>query len=89
MSFFKSIYEHLKTRKKYNTLKLKYEVLKEDYEKKVLEYEQLKYQQRVIKEVWEKKIEEQEEKILELKKKGVKKNVSKSNTGSIEVPRDK
>lgn len=62
------LYEHLKTYKKYNTLKLKYEVLQEDLEKKILEYEQLKYQQRVIKEVWEQKLQEQEEKIIELKR---------------------
>lgn len=88
MSFLKSIYEHLKTRKKYNTLKIKYEVLQEDYDKKVVEYEQLKNQYKTIKDVWTKKLEEQEEKIIELKKKGVKKNVSKSNNVGLGVSKE-
>lgn len=88
MKLIKSIYEHLKTRKKYNTLKLKYEVLQEDYDKKVIEYEQLKNQYKTIKEVWNKKLEEQEEKIIELKKKGVKKNVSKSNNIGLGVSKE-
>ena len=37
MNFKKAIYEHLKTRKKYNTLLLKYEVAREDLEKKTVE----------------------------------------------------
>ena len=67
-NFMKSIYEHLKTRKKYNTLKLKYEVLQEDYEKKVVE---LNTERRVhIKrqEVWEQKLKEQEDEIIRLKR---------------------
>ena len=34
---FKKIYEHLKTRKKYNTLELKYDVKCEELEHKVVE----------------------------------------------------
>ena len=73
MSLKKSIYEHLKTHKKYNTLEIEYNCLKKMYEDKVLEYEQLKNQQKVIKEVWEKRLMEQEEKIIELRKRKAKK----------------
>lgn len=89
MSFLKSIYEHLKTRKKYNTLLLKYEIAKEDLEKKQIE---LNTQRRINakeKQIWESKLEEQEQIIIELKKKGVKKDVSKSNTSSSKVSRTK
>lgn len=89
MSFLKSLYEHLKTRKKYNTLLLKYEIAKEDLEKKQIE---LNTQRRINakeKQIWENKLSEQEEKIIELKKKGVKKDVSKSNTRSSKVSRTK
>ena len=89
MSFLKSIYEHLKTRKKYNTLLLKYEIAKEDLEKKQIE---LNTQRRINakeKQIWEQKLEEQEQIIIELKKKGVKKDVSKSNTSSSKVFRTK
>jgi len=89
MSFLKSIYEHLKTRKKYNTLLLKYEIAKEDLEKKQIE---LNTQRRINtkeKQIWEQKLEEQEQLIIELKKKGVKKDVSKSNTSSSKVSRTK
>lgn len=89
MSFLKSIYEHLKTRKKYNTLLLKYEIAKEDLEKKQVE---LNTQRRINakeKQIWEQKLEEQEQLIIELKKKGVKKDVSKSNTSSSKVSRTK
>ena len=37
MSIKKTIYEHLVTKKKYNTLKLKYEVVRDDLEKKQVE----------------------------------------------------
>lgn len=37
MSLKKSIYEHLKTRKKYNSLQLNYDVLREEYDKKTIE----------------------------------------------------
>lgn len=72
----KAIWEHLKTKKKYNTLLLKYEVLQEDYDKKVVELNTEKRIYLKRQEVWEAKLKEQEEKIIELKKRKVKKDVS-------------
>ena len=64
----KHIYEHLITKGKYNKLKVDYEVIKKEYDRKVIENEQQRYQYKVIKEVWEKKLQEQEDKIIELKR---------------------
>lgn len=89
MSFIKSLYEHLKTRKKYNTLELYYKIKSKEYDDKVFEMEQLKNQHKIMKDLWEQKLEEQEQIIIELKKKGVKKDVSKSNTSSSKVSRTK
>lgn len=68
MSLRKSIYEHLKTRKKYNTLMINYNVLQEDYEKKILEYNELKRQYIVLQQTWTEKLKEQEQEIIKLKK---------------------
>lgn len=65
----KNIMEHLKTRKKYNTLMLKYEVAKEDLEKKQIELNTQKRINLKEKEIWENKLKEQEEEIIDLKKK--------------------
>lgn len=89
MNFKKAIYEHLKTRKKYNTLLLKYEVAREDLEKKQVE---LNTQRRINlkeKEIWEQRLKELQEEIIELKKKGVKKNVRNTNKSSTKVSRKK
>lgn len=75
MSLFKAIYEHLKTRKKYNTLLLKYEVAKEDLERKQVELSTQKRINLKEKQIWEEKLKEQEKEIIELKKRKVKKNV--------------
>lgn len=64
---FKNLYEHLKTKKKYNTLLLKYEVAKEDLEKKQVELSTQKRINLKKQEVWEKKLTEQEEEIIKLK----------------------
>lgn len=74
--FIKAIYEHLKTKKKYNTLKLKYEVAREDLERKQVELNTERRIHLKQKEVWEQKLKEQEEQIIELKKR--KKNVGNS-----------
>ena len=87
MNFKKAIYEHLKTRKKYNTLLLKYEVAREDLEKKTVELNTQKRINLKEKEIWEQKLKEQEEEIIKLKKKGVNKNVSKSKARSPKVVR--
>lgn len=83
MNFKKAIYEHLKTRKKYNTLLLKYEVAREDLEKKTVELNTQKRINLKEKEIWEQKLKEQEEEIIKLKKRGVKsvRNTNKSGTG--------
>lgn len=65
----KNIYEHLKTRNKYNTLKLKYEVVKEELEKKQVELNTQKRIHLKQKEIWEQKLKEQEEEIIRLKRK--------------------
>ncbi len=74
--FIKSIYEHLKTKKKYNTLKLKYEVAREDLERKQVELNTERRIHLKQKETWENKLKEQEEEIIRLKKR--KKNVGNS-----------
>lgn len=89
MGLRKALYEHLKTQKKYNTLLLKYNVLQEELDRKSSE---LITERRIHirrQEVWEKKLKEQEEKIIELKKKGVKKDVSKPKRASTKLPRKK
>ena len=68
MSIIKSIYEHLKTRRKYNTLKLKYEIAREDLEKKQVELNTERKIHSKQKEIWEQKLREQEEEIINLKK---------------------
>lgn len=82
------IYEHLKTKKKYNTLLMKYEILEEDYEKKVIEYNQIKRELVATRGVWEEQLKKQEQEIIRLKKRGVK-NVSKSKNESAKLPRKK
>ena len=67
-SLLKAIYEHLKTKKKYNTLLLKYEVAREDLEKKQVELNTQKRINLKEKEIWEAKLKEQEEEIIKLKR---------------------
>lgn len=64
---FKNLYEHFKTKKKYNTLLLKYEVAREDLEKKQVELSTQKRINLKEKEIWEQKLKEQEEQIISLK----------------------
>lgn len=88
MSFTKAIWEHLKTKRKYNTLLLKYEVAREDLEKKQVELNTQKRINLKEKEIWEQRLKEQEEEIINLKKRGAR-NVSNSNTKSTRVSRKK
>ena len=71
------IYEHLKTRKKYNTLQLKYDVKCEELERKIVELNTEKRLRQKEKEIFEKTLNEYLEEIVKLKakKKGGKKNV--------------
>lgn len=82
MGFKKALWEHLKTRRKYNTLLLKYDVLRDEYEQKVSE---MNIERRIHlkrQELWEQKLKEQEEEIINLKKRGVKResNTKRANT---------
>lgn len=67
----KAIWEHLKTKKKYNTLLLKYDVLQEDLEKKIIELNAQKRINQKEKEIWDQKLKEQEEEIIKLKKRKI------------------
>lgn len=67
MGITKHIYEHLKTKKKYNVLLLKLEVVKEDLERKQVELNTERMIHKKKSEVWEKKLKEQELKIIKLK----------------------
>ena len=68
MSITKAIYEHLLTKKKYNTLKLKYEVVREDLEKKQVELNTERRIRLKEKEIWEQRLKDQEEEIIKLKR---------------------
>lgn len=73
------IYEHLKTKRKYNTLNLKYEVLQDEYDKKVVELNTEKRIRIIEKNKFEDEIQKLTEEIVKLK--GGKKNgVKISNT---------
>lgn len=78
MSLTKAIYEHLITKKKYNTLMINYRVLQEDYEKKILAYNELKRQHIVLQQTWTEKLKEQEQEIIKLKKRKLNENKKKS-----------
>lgn len=75
----KAIYEHLITKKKYNTLRLKYEVAREDLEKKQVELNTERRIRLKEKEVWESRLKEQEDEIIRLKKRKRNGNNSKEN----------
>ncbi len=68
MSIKKAIYEHLITKKKYNTLLLKLEVAQEELEKKTVELNTERRINQKRKETWEKTLQEQEEEIIKLKR---------------------
>ncbi len=83
MSLLDKIYEHLKTKKKYNTLQVKYESLKADLEDKIYENNQLKRQLLLQQNVWETRVIELEKKIS--KRSG--KSVSNTKSKSVRVSR--
>lgn len=85
MSLITKIYEHLKTKRKYNTLQVKYETLKAELEDKITEYNQLKRQYILEKNTWETKFIELTKKNL----KGVAKNVRNTNLEGTKVSRKK
>lgn len=67
MSLISAIYEHLITRKKYNKLKLKYDVKCEELENKVTELITEKRIHIKRQYVWENTLHKQEQEIIELK----------------------
>jgi hypothetical protein len=69
----KQIYEHLKTKKKYNTLQLKYECKCEELERKILELDTQKKINRTEREMFEKAIENYVELLAKEKEKNKKK----------------
>lgn len=77
---FKHIYEHLKTKKKYNTLQLKYECKCEELERKILELDTQKKINRTEREMFEKAIENYVELLAKEKEKNKKKGKTKNVT---------
>ena len=69
MCIKKTIYEQLVTKKKYNTLELKYEVKCDELDHKVLELNTEKRQKQKQQELYDKKIKELTEENLKLKNK--------------------
>ena len=63
------IYEHLKTRKKYNTLELKYEVKCEELEKKIFELNVEKRTKQKQQDIYEEKLKQLTEENIDLKQK--------------------
>lgn len=65
----KQIYEHLKTRKKYNTLQLKYEMKDDELQRKTVELNIERQIWKKKQELWEKELKELTEENIKLKKK--------------------
>ena len=74
---FKNLYEHLKTRKKYNTLQLKYDIKEEELENKILELSAERRIRKVEKDKYEETIKEYMEQIQKLKEKNKNKKEKK------------
>lgn len=68
----KAIYEHLKTKKKYNALQLRYDILREDLDKKTTELNVERQIWKKKQNVWEDTLLKQEQEIIKLKKRKTK-----------------
>ena len=77
MKITKAICEHLKTKKKYNILELNYELLKEEYDKKVVELNNEKKTKKIMEESYKSNIEKLVEENIKLKKRKTKNEKSK------------
>lgn len=64
----KAIWEHLKTKKKYNALQLRYDILREDLDKKTTELNVERQIWKKKQNVWEDTLLKQEQEIIKLKK---------------------
>lgn len=67
MSLRKSMYEHLKTQKKYNLLDINYRDLTQRYEEKVIELEKQKEANRILKRKFDNEYDELLKKYTNLK----------------------
>ena len=70
--FFKHLYEHLITKRKYNKLLIKYETAIQDRRKVEAQYEVKKDIFEIRQREWEKILKEQELEIIELKRRRIK-----------------
>lgn len=79
------IYEHLKTRKKYNTLELKYDIKCEELEKKIFELNVERRTKLKQQDMYDTKLKELTEENLDLKQKIIelKKELKKRGTKSV------
>ena len=75
MSFRKALWEHLKTRKKYNTLSIKLDGAREDIERLSVEKKTQKRIFEIKQAIWEQALKEQEEEIIRLKQRGKKNDI--------------
>ena len=72
-NFISKIFEHLITKRKYNKLQIRLDILREELQLKCHELENERQIHKKRKEVWEQKLKEQEEEIIKLKKRKVNK----------------
>ena len=72
MALIDKIYEHLKTKKKYNTLELKYRVKCEELEQKIIEYDLEKRIRIIERKKYEDEINKLNDKIIKMKEKNKK-----------------
>ena len=84
MSIRKAIYEHLKTRKKYNSLQLNYDVLREEYDKKTIELKEARLINQVEQESFKNNVNKLVEENMKLQRE-VKKLKSKIRNKKKEV----
>jgi hypothetical protein len=94
-SLFKGVWEHLKTRKKYNRVCLLLEEKKEDISRLNMKINTMENQHETQKEEWEEKLKKLTKENIKLKeeiatlREGGKKNVSNTKTRSVKVSRKK
>lgn len=81
----KAIFEHLKTKKKYNTLEIKLLGAREDNEKLIIQLNTEKRINAKKREMWEKALTEQEQEIINLKKEIKKLKIKKRTKKEKEV----
>jgi len=67
-NFINKIYEHIITKRKYNKLQIRLDILREELQLKCHELENERQIHKKRREVWEQKLKEQEEEIIKLKK---------------------